>query len=121
MFIDATADTPKIDLNEKDQTITIIGKSFPEDAFEFYNDVEKWICSYFNENSNTNTTINFELIYYNSTTTKLLYDFFHFLTKQEGHTITINWYYDKDNDFSYESGEELAEEFSSLTINLIQI
>lgn len=119
MYIEATADTPMIDLNEKNQTITIIGKSFPEDVFEFYSGVEKWICDYFNKNTNTHTVINFELIYYNSTTTKLIYDFFHYLTQQENHTITINWYYDKDNDFSFESGEELTQEFSSLNINLI--
>jgi hypothetical protein len=67
-------------------------------------------------------TFNFEMVYFNSSTSKILMDIFDMFeeSSEGGKYIIINWYYDEDNDSALEYGEEFAEDFENLTFNLIE-
>ena len=118
--IEETKYTPKIDLNFEKGTVSIVGKSYPENTFEFYEPVIKWLEEYFDEKAKETTTINFEIIYFNSSSSKLFFDLFDLLEeKNESNSIIINWIYDEENESALEAGEDFQEDFENLTINLI--
>lgn len=116
--IEATKYTPEIYLNNSKGLIEISGKSYPENTFEFYAPVIEWLDSYF-ENPQKTTTINIEIIYFNSSTSKLLFDFFDLLEENNDKSeIVINWIYDEENETALEAGEEFIDDFETLNINL---
>lgn len=116
--IEPTKYTPKIIMDADNGTIEISGKSYPENTFEFYAPVITWLEEYFNNPKET-TTLNMEIIYFNSSTSKLLFDLFDFLEdKSESYNIIINWIYDEENETALEAGEEFMEDFETLNINL---
>ncbi|NQY21887.1 MAG: DUF1987 domain-containing protein [Campylobacteraceae bacterium] len=121
IIIDETKYTPKIVLDADKGEISFVGKSYPENTFEFYNPVMNWLEDYFSETKNENTIINFEIIYFNSSSSKLFFDFFD--TVEEAsvvHDVIINWIYDEENDSALEAGEDFIEDFENLNFNLVQ-
>ena len=117
--IEATKYTPEIILDEEKGIIEIKGKSYPENTFEFYNQLMEWLEEYF-ENPVSKTIFNIELLYLNSSTSKFLYDLFDYLEeKSEDNSIEINWIYDEENEVAEEAGEDYKEDFENLNFNLI--
>jgi len=116
---DATKYTPEISL-ETTGTIALVGKSYPENTFEFYTPVMKWLEEYFEGNAADITTVNMEIIYFNSSSSKLFFDFFDLLEENhKDHKIEINWIYDKENESAEEAGEDFIEDFEDLNISLV--
>ena len=72
--LEATKYTPEINL-DTNGTISLVGKSYPENTFEFYAPMMEWLEEYFNENSADKTVVNMEIIYFNSSSSKLFFDF----------------------------------------------
>ncbi len=122
LFIDATKYTPKIDFNPIERKLEVRGKSYPENTFEFYEPILLWLKNYFLDSATKVVTFNFEITYYNSSSSKVLYDLFDILEEgvENGHQITINWYYDEENETALEAGEDFQEDFETLDINLIE-
>ncbi len=120
--IEATKYTPKINLNAQKRIFNFSGKSYPENTFDFYSPVIKWIETYFESTTNEGTKIDMDIIYFNSSSSKLFFDFFDILEEahQNGHKIEVNWFYDQDNESAYEAGEDFQEDFENLPINLVE-
>lgn len=120
LVIEETKYTPTIELNAEEGTIRITGKSYPENTFEFYEPVMQWIEEYFDGNAQEETKVNMEIIYFNSSSSKLFFDLFDLLEENNNnHCIIINWIYDEENESALEAGEDFQEDFEDLTINLI--
>jgi len=119
--ISATKYTPEIDFNFESNSLKIVGKSTPENTFEFFEPVKNWLNSYFE--APKETVITFNVPYFNSSSSRIMYDLFDiFLNAQEsGSTITINWEYGENNENGEESGEEFQEDFEDLNINLVVV
>lgn len=118
LHLDATKYTPEIDLNTNG-TISMVGKSYPENTFEFYAPVMDWLRDYFDSSAKDVTTVNLEITYFNSSSSKLLFDFFDLLEENsDDNNIVINWIYDEDNESAEEAGEDFMEDFEDLKINL---
>jgi len=118
LTIEETKYTPKIEL-KTDGNFSIKGKSFPENTFEFYKPVIDWLYEYF-ENPKPKTTLNLEILYFNSSTSKLFFDLFDLFDENRNKTdITINWIYDEENESIEEAGEDFIEDFENLNINLV--
>ena len=116
----ATQYTPEIILDPAG-TIFMAGKSYPENTFEFYKPVMEWLENYFDGNASDKTTVNMEIIYFNSSSSKLFFDLFDLLDEnKDNHTIEVNWIYDKENENAEEAGEDFIEDFDKLTINLVK-
>jgi len=117
--IEATKYTPYIKMDPSG-IFEIYGKSYPENTFEFYQPMIDWLEEYF-QNPKQTTILNMEIIYFNSSSSKLLFDLFDLLEENQGKTdITINWIYDEENETALEAGEEFLEDFETLKINLQQ-
>ena len=118
--IEATEYTPKIILDMQSDLIDIRGDSFPENTFDFYKPVTKWIEEYFSQGDKI-TTINIEINYFNSSSSQLFFDIFDiFEDAVENNSLDINWIYDSKNESAQEAGEDFLEEFETLRINLIE-
>ncbi len=115
-----TTSTPYILIDEAESYMVISGESFPENVSEFYKDVIQWLSNYLDRNF-SKLTVDFELVYFNSSTSKLLMNVFDLLETavSNGKFIVVNWIYNADNDIIKECGEEFAEDFDSLKINLV--
>ena len=117
--LDATKYTPEIILDTKG-TISLVGKSYPENTFEFYAPMMKWLEEYFEESPADTTVVNMEIIYFNSSSSKLFFDFFDLLEENAGdYKIEINWIYDEENESAEEAGEDFIEDFEDLNIKLV--
>jgi len=118
--LEATKYTPEIVLDPSG-VISLTGKSYPENTFEFYTPVMKWLEDYFEEGPAEKTVVNMEIIYFNSSSSKLFFDFFDLLEENaEEFDIEVNWIYDEENESALEAGEDFIEDFENLTINLVE-
>ena len=112
-------DTPHVILSYEEGLIEFIGKSYPDNAFTFYEPIISWITQYFNEESQAHTTINIKLIYFNSATNQILYNILDIVNNDASKSLQINWYYHEEDDDSLEDYEDIAEEFPDLNIQTI--
>ncbi len=115
--IEETKYTPQIDMNINGE-INIKGKSYPENTFEFYTPVMKWISSYF-DLGNKALTLNMEITYFNSSSSKLFFDLLDLLEENNSDEIIINWIYDEENESALEAGEDFKDDFENLNFNLV--
>jgi len=122
LIIDETIYTPRINLDAGNGLIELVGKSYPENTFEFYKPMMDWVESYFSGNEQAKTIINFEIIYFNSSSSKLFFDFFDLIEEvtEKGKYVEINWIYDPDNDSALEAGEDFKEDFVKLNFKLVE-
>jgi hypothetical protein len=118
LIIEETKYTPAISLQASGQ-ISMVGKSYPENTFEFYAPVMEWLKNYF-EAGNTALTVNMEITYFNSSSSKLFFDFFDMIEDNNNDEIVVNWIYDEENESALEAGEDFQEDFEDLTINLVE-
>jgi hypothetical protein len=122
LYIEATKSSPEIDFNQENNTLSIKGESYPENTSQFYEGVFEWLDEYLENIDEQEVTVNMELIYFNSSSSKVLMDIFDILEEasEDGKNVAVNWIYDEDNDAALEYGEEFAEDMESLTFNLIE-
>ncbi len=119
LTIEATKYTPKITL-DKSGKISLVGKSYPENTFEFYTPMMEWVKKYFENSPAEKTVIDMEIIYFNSSSSKLFFDFFDMIEENaQEHNIEINWIYDEENESAEEAGEDFIEDFEELNIKLV--
>ena len=117
LVIEETKYTPTINLDASG-TVSIVGKSYPENTFEFYAPVMEWLGTYFEE-GNKKLTLNMEITYFNSSSSKLFFDMFDLLDENNSDELVINWIYDEENESALEAGEDFKDDFEDLTINFV--
>ena len=100
----------------------ISGESYPEDSYEFYNPIIKWIKMKIEDAGDERCEFDFEMIYFNSSSSKILMDIFDIFEDacEDGKDIVINWHYDSNNDATMEYGEEFAEDLEYVKFNLVE-
>jgi len=119
LYIESTKYTPEIRLDADNGLIQIKGKSYPENTFEFYAPVIEWVKEYF-KNPKDETIVEMEIIYFNSSSSKLFFDFFDILDEmKDEHKIVIKWIFDEENENAEEAGEDFIEDFEDLDIQLV--
>ncbi len=120
--ISATKSSPEINFNASNYTLSMIGESYPENTSQFYEPVYKWLDDCIASLDDQEMVFNIELIYFNSSSSKVLMDLFDTLEDacDEGKNIIVNWIYDEENDSALEYGEEFAEDMEALTFNLVE-
>ncbi|MFA6191669.1 MAG: DUF1987 domain-containing protein [Sulfurimonas sp.] len=118
--LEATKYTPEISL-DAGGVMSFVGKSYPENTFEFYSPVMEWIEAYFDGDAAEKTVVNMEILYFNSSSSKLFFDFFDLLEEASvNHVIEINWIYDEENESALEAGQDFLDDFEALKINLVK-
>jgi len=122
LTIEASKYTPEIELNAENNILSIKGKSYPENTFDFYAPVMAWLQEYFAQKDLPKATLNMDIIYFNSSSSKLFFDLFDLLeeAQEKGKEICVNWYYDEENESAEEAGEDFKEDFEGMDFNIIK-
>ena len=104
LVLDKTEDTPEIILDKAGNKFDFSGTSMPENTKKLYQPVLDWIDKYI-EDPNDETVVNFNMIYFNTSSTKSILDImiqFEKLAKSK--MLIINWYFSEDDEDMYEAG-----------------
>lgn len=114
---------PTVDLDAQTGVCEISGESYLEDTANFYNPILDWVDKYCSKIKKS-LTFNFNLDYYNTSSSKCIVDLLALLKKysNQGLEISVNWFYDGDNE-DYEEEIEEVEDFmieTGLEINLVK-
>ena len=103
--IEGTPKTPTVQFNKETGVLEIRGRSIPENSIEFYKPLIDWIDSY-SKTPKSETTVNIKLEYFNTSSSKCILDVFKKLESVGGTNMTINWYYEEDDEDMLEAGED---------------
>ncbi len=120
---EATKYTPEIYFDASNSVLGINGESYPENIAEFAGPLFSWLENYLKNLGEQTFIVNIELIYFNSSSSKMLLDLFDLLEEEvsdNSKKIVVNWIYDKENDAAQEYGEEFQEDLESLPFNLVK-
>jgi SiaC family regulatory phosphoprotein len=122
LLIEATKYTPHISFNAETNILDLKGETYPENTAEFYAPVFSWLEEYLQQLGDQAVRVNMEIIYFNSSSSKVLMDLFDRFEEavNEGKQISINWIYDKEDDSALEYGEEFQEDLEVLQLNLVE-
>jgi hypothetical protein len=115
-----TLEKPTIHIDSNKGRIEISGRSNLPNSVEFYSELLEKITNCANEVSFT--TINVQLTYLNTGSSKWIYHIFRKLesmNKSKGE-MQINWYYDEDDETILEAGEDF-QALLSIPFNLIEL
>lgn len=121
--IHKTQSTPTIHFCEAADLLAIRGDSFPENAAKFYAPVLEWLREYIDEISKQKVTMEFEIVYFNSSTSKIFMTIFDMMEEAviEGKDITVNWKCNEKNETAIECGEEFKEDLEQLPFNIVLV
>lgn len=118
LAIQSTEDSPAVEYDITTNKFIISGDSRPENAGNFYKPIISWITelnNYLASNpsrltNNDQFSFIFKYSYFNSTSAKYIAEIFSNLKTliENGHSITIEWYYDERDEDMLESGKEFA-------------
>jgi hypothetical protein len=110
ILIEPTSKTPLIDFSLSGKLV-IAGSSFPENAKEFFDPVIEWAGDLQTESINLDVILE----YMNTASAKKVLEL---LRKLEANlkikNLTVNWYYDKEDEDSLEAGQILADTLSRI-------
>ncbi len=105
--IEGSPKTPTIEFNPSTGYLLVRGRSIPENSIEFYKPLIDILEAY-DKNSQSNTKVDIQLEYFNTSSSKCILDVF---KKLEGinagsSEVVINWYYEEDDEDMLEAGED---------------
>ncbi len=100
---------PGMYYDQDNNTLTIEGRSIPENAETVYQPVKEWINDYFNESDGLNIKIILE--YINSGSSKHLLEVLKILKAyyKQGKKLKIKWLYEEDDESILELGEHFRD------------
>jgi len=119
LYIEPTTITPEIHFSPEKNIFIIRGTSSPEDVRALYYPVIEWITAFvddvlkggYNIFSDENPLkFQTDLIYFNSSSAKFLYDIFMELKRlpHDSIPVTVEWYYEEEDIDMQEAGSDIA-------------
>lgn len=119
LVIEETRKTPDVKLDPEGY-FKFEGRSIPEDASLFFDDIIDWLQKYLSVAKET-TTIDIALEYLNSGTSKYMLQILKLLKDltQNGYKLVVNWFYEEGDDDILERGEYYAS-ILDIKINYIE-
>lgn len=119
LTIPATERSPEIHFDFANHHLKIKGESYPEDVTACYGPVLEALDAYLAELGAGACRIDFELIYFNSSSAKAIMTLLEKLDEAaEDATVDIYWYYDDEDDTMEELGEEFGEDIENAAFHL---
>jgi len=106
--------TPSVLLDPENGLIELKGKSIPENSYELYVPLYKWLEEY-SVNPKKETIVNLSMEYFNTSSSKEFMKFFHQLEdlyKTGATEMIIKWHHEEDDEEMMEMGENLKREVS---------
>lgn len=116
-------DKPEVDFKFSQHRLALRGESFPENAVSFYAPVVAALMSYLAVTRDQDICVDFELRYFNSSSTKIILNIFRILDQASSHDnrVHVNWRYDAEDDTVAEFGNEIASDFLTLDFQAVPL
>ena len=110
LVIRPTRITPLVYFDPERALLELRGKSSPENSIQFYKRLLITLERYAHFGTK-NITANFKFEYFNTSSSKCLFDAFKRLmkAKNKGMDVTINWYYEEYDEDMLEAGEDYSD------------
>ncbi|MEQ9425939.1 MAG: DUF1987 domain-containing protein [Cyclobacteriaceae bacterium] len=120
-YEEPTRITPEIKFDPELGILDFKGRSSPENAVQFYSRVIYLLDDYAMSEA-ASLIANFNFDYFNTSSSKCLFDVFRRLDKVErmGKELVINWYYEEDDEDMLEAGEDYCD-LLGLDFNFIEL
>ena len=121
LIIEGTPKTPTVEFDAAAGKIVLKGRSIPENSIEFYKPMQDWLAHY-GSTPATQTVVDIRLEYFNTSSSKCILDFFKKLEtiKDSGNQVTVNWYFETDDEDMQEAGEDY-EAIVGLPFTIIEV
>lgn len=121
MIFEGNTKSPAIDFNAKTGILKISGRSIPDDTFKVYNPIIEWLNQY-SIQPNKTTTLDIRFEYINTSSSKFVFEILKKLEKlsNAGNDVTINWYYEEDDEDMMETGEDF-QSIINIPIHILEI
>ncbi|NNC83049.1 MAG: DUF1987 domain-containing protein [Flavobacteriales bacterium] len=105
--IEGSPKTPEVQFSSTDGKFLLSGRSIPENSVEFYSSILNWLDQYA-ESPQSDTVLDVKLEYFNTSSSKCILDVFKKLEniKKSGNNVTVNWFYEADDEDMLEAGED---------------
>lgn len=114
-----TPSTPYVLIDGEKRYMKLEGKSFHENVIEHFKEMIDWVDILL-ESDFPDFTFECRLEYFNSSTTKLLWNILSDMNDSDrADRITVNWVTTADNMITTEAGEDFKEDMNRLHFNLI--
>lgn len=109
LLIQATAQTPLVNLNPGTGIMEIKGRSIPDDPEAFWGAVLSWFDDYMS-NPVEETLVRIDLEYFNITSSKRILFLLYKLNElvDSGKKAKVEWYYRQSDEDMYEVGQDYA-------------
>ena len=116
-----TESTPYVLIDEENGYLRMKGECYSENTVAFFKDITDWLSSFLRSDF-IQFTFDCELEYFNSSSSKLLYNMLMTMDKHaaKGKKIIVNWHADGGNDIIIENGEDFEDELKNVEFNLIR-
>ena len=120
LIIEKTQSTPYIYFDKTTNVLIVKGESFPENSAKFYAPVLEWLKEYIITLDNEKVTMQFEIVYFNSSTSKVFMTILDMLQSamENGKNISVLWLCDAENETAIECGEEFKEDLDRLPFDI---
>lgn len=107
--IQATVKTPEVLFDPANNVFEIKGKSIPDNAEEFYQDILNWFDDYV-ANPLNETVLKIDLEYFNISSSKRLLFLLYKLNEiaDSSNDVKVDWYYNEADEDMFEVGQDYA-------------
>ncbi len=121
MIFEGNTKSPAIDFNAETGILKISGRSIPDDTFKVYNPIIEWLNQY-SVQPNKTTTLDIRFEYINTSSSKFIFEILKKLEKlsNAGNDVTINWYYEEEDEDMMETGEDF-QSIINIPIHILEI
>jgi len=121
--VEGTKSSPRIYFDPASRVLEISGESYPENCQRTYAPMFQWLQEYFNEQPQGLVTLNMEIRYFNSSSSRTFMNLFDLLDEQaaQGRPIEVNWRFHEENETARECGEEFMADVRDLCFTLTPI
>lgn len=122
LTIRQTDSTLYVDFDPETATLVMRGESYPENAVNYFTPILEWLNAYFaNQRENTKVTVDLDIVYFNSSSSKVLMNLFDIFddAAKNGAEISILWRYHEENEIAQECGEEFGEELEAACFTML--
>ncbi|MDD3481727.1 DUF1987 domain-containing protein [Azovibrio restrictus] len=118
LYLAPERDKPEVDFKFSRHHLSLKGETYPENAAQFYGPILAALRAYLNDTRGAHITVDMDLIYFNSSSTKILLSLFEMLDQAaRDNQVQLNWHYDPEDETVQEFGADLAEDYTALVYN----
>jgi len=115
-----TRTSPYVLIDEEKRYMRFEGESYFEDIVGFFKEINEWLQKFITSDF-TELTFDCALEYFNSSTTKQIYNILRLMdVNAPGKNIVVNWIVaGEEDEMLIECGEDYREDIENLTFNII--